>query len=163
MNRIPRLNNPRRRSAQPRNATAGIVPSRPSSWLRACVLLLLLTACDARTPNMDDLGLTPGIQGVVTDAVSRRAKVEATVSVQRRTSRTDSNGHYRDEPKDRESKCPGSRLHCLNQVHRKYLYLGLPAHIVSPSPCRIGTRPVRRFRTLAESLAFSTIALWCAD
>ena len=58
------------------------------------MLLLLLTACDARTPNMDDLGLTPGIQGVVTDAVSRRAKVEATVSVQRRTAKTDTTGRY---------------------------------------------------------------------
>ena len=58
------------------------------------MLLLLLTACDARTPNMDDLGLTPGIQGIVTDAVSGRAIVEATVSVQRRTTRTDSNGRY---------------------------------------------------------------------
>jgi hypothetical protein len=56
--------------------------------------LLLLAACDARSPNMDDFGLTPGIQGVVIDAVTGRAVREATVSVQRRIAKTDTTGRY---------------------------------------------------------------------
>ena len=60
-----------------------------SGDLRASVLLwgLLLTAgCDVQSPNMDDLGLTPGISGVICSAFLRPTNSRRSSLARRRTS-----------------------------------------------------------------------------
>ena len=70
---------------------------RKSIGLRASVLLcaLLLSAgCDAQSPNMDDLGLTPGISGVITDARTGRAVPGATIVVQQKSATSGGDGRF---------------------------------------------------------------------
>ena len=65
--------------------------------LRASVLLctMLLTAgCDVKSPNNDDLGLTPGISGVITDATTKRAVAGETIVVQEKSATSPDDGRF---------------------------------------------------------------------
>ena len=77
--------------------TIGSRNALQNSWIRhgaVVCALLWLTACDTKSPNMDDFGLRPGIRGVVTDAATGRTVRDARVSVQRQSTQTDANGRY---------------------------------------------------------------------
>jgi hypothetical protein len=66
----------------------------PKTLRRAigCTLLLMLGACTTDIPGMPDF--QPGVQGTVTSSVSGRPVTDATVTVQNKSTTTDTNGRY---------------------------------------------------------------------